>query len=289
MVQPPTSQPIPQSYHQGSYNYKRHSFLLCGPLGVLDDDLLRNKPSFAELVQSRRFREISRIMKETASSSNPESIVGWLEPHYETNESPSIAVTSPLILLCHYHPTVTVLKAVLQRASMWNFDMDGCSVLHTAVRCGCSFGVIEAIVQHDSDIVAVSDCDGRLPLHYLMSCKWRRGKHRMMMIAQLLIQVMPRGVCTKDSFGMTPFDLAVLNRRVDRGLLEVMRLMMPRKKDTKDPASNVTETTLSNHEVVSEIPKHVLPCMEHDRDDISSVGSGGVSKHRLRRNIRVSL
>lgn len=238
-------------------------FLFRGPS---DSGSRPAQASFVELVRARRFKEICRILKSSAGS----DIEVWLSPSDNKTDN-----DFPLIFLCKHQPTVAVVKALLWRCNVWDFD--GCTVLHVALRYGCAPAVVEVILSFDPDIVGVRDEDGRTALHYLMGSNGKQfRKQQLISMAHSLITLMPQCATSKDNSGMTPYDLALMNGKVDRDLLKVMRRIVQKGKGDR---SMRTVTTTSNSDS-PEVPKQVTPARQYNDDDMSSVGSGGVSKHQ---------
>lgn len=185
-------------------------------------------------------------------------------------------------------------------------DRYGMTPLHIAAASGASLDVIERLLKGTIKSAALAtDTMNRLPLHWACCNPFgqtpqiprkgffqcgiaRRDMDNMLAIVNKLVGVYPQAVWMVDGDGATPFDLAA-DRHADTSLLVLLDIAM-RKIQTKNAARN-NNTDFSNTEMDSslEIPWEVSESNDDGADDVSSIGTGGVSNFgRRRRGTKVS-
>lgn len=235
-------------------------------------------PSYEDLVEARKFSRICKLLK---TVENPKK---WIQ-YPKRNKF-------PLHTLCKARPSAAVVQSVLEVMAgskkdpqdvLALLDCGSRTVLHVAVAHGCSAVVVQEILLHIKSAAAM-DKQGRYPLHYACDegCKTAKRKkdiRNQAKIIQLLIEAFPVGVITKDNQGKTPLDLA-LKSTEHTDILSALRLVskvIPKTPPSPTSTSLTEPTTL---ELV--LPEILQRGGDHD-DDISSIGSRGISLHVRRR------
>lgn len=231
--------------------------------------------SFLQMAKERRFEEICNVLQQQKEKNWLNAWEDSREPAYES-----------LHALCMYRPTATVVQAVidtLQATVCRNVDATmlvdahGRTPLHIAAASGCSSAVIELLMRKNTAILTL-DNGGRYPLHW--ACTFNPGRGGLkreddrVEVIKKMIEAYPVSVLTKDKKGNTPANLATANeadKRILAALHFVARILPVNV--AKDPASSITETTC-------EIPQEALCSYDDCDDDLSSIGSKGVTSHK---------
>lgn len=176
-------------------------------------------------------------------------------------------------------------------------DRYGMTPLHIAAASGAHLDVIERLLKGTMGSALATDNMNRLPLHWaccnpfgltpqlprfrglFAQCGMaRRDADNMLSIVEKLTKAYPQAVWMVDGDGATPFDLAA-DRHADTSLLVLLDIAMRKiqtKRDTTDFSNTEMDSSL-------EIPWEVSESNEDDLDDVSSIGTGGVSNFGRRR------
>ena len=106
-----------------------------------------------------------------------------------------------------------------------------------------------------------------------------KGYDNIVKIIEALLKAYPYAVVVKDVAGMTPLDIAE-DRLADPYVRQILRMTWDSYQPKEDKSKACTEATES-----SEIPfeEFVADMYDDDFDDVSSMGTGGVSKVKNRR------
>jgi Ankyrin repeats (3 copies) len=184
-------------------------------------------------------------------------------------------------------------------------DRYGMTPLHIAAASGASIDVVERLLRGTVGSSALAtDSMNRLPLHWACcnpsglspqmprqglfpACgATRRDSDNMLAIVQKLIKVYPQAVWMVDRDGATPFDLAAA-RRADTTMLVLLDITM---KKTETKQRDTTEYSNTDLDSSLDIPWEVSESFDPDADDMSTIGTGGVSRrrHKQRSSKRVS-
>ena len=189
-------------------------------------------------------------------------------------------------------------------------DAHGRTPLHIAVACGCSFAVVDLLLHDDYEAAYMMDHTNRYPLHWACTCSYLMSNAKsyssrereiddVVKIINRLMEIYAVAVLSKDDMGCTPLDIAksVVNAdpRIVRAL-QFVKNILPVKKRIK---SHPDEATVITGGGMTKYPMREAICIYHndsddndnDRhyhhhnfmDDVSSIGSRGVSKARPRR------
>lgn len=277
--------------------------------------------SFLRLARERRFDDIVTVL----TQSSPTFKASWLQVQQGSRTS----ICECLHALCLYRPTPTVVKVVQDAiktahthtivagvspsVGTINTTTTGCisdcivnaalvtdahgrTPLHVAVACGCSFAVIEILLQDDTEAAYMMDHSNRYPLHWACTCSHiaaiaksygsrEREVDNVVKIINRLMEIYAMAVISKDDMGCTPLDIAKLANADQRiiNALQFVKNILPVKKRIK---SHPDEATV----IIGGMTKYPIReaiCIYNDdhtfMDDMSSIGSRGISKARRRR------
>lgn len=204
--------------------------------------------SLEELAKAQKFREIACNVQ----------IRGWL--HSQTH---------PLHVLLKYQPPVAVVRAVmdhLERPALLRDDAYQ-SPLHVAVCQQCDLSIIDELLGG----AVLSDVEGRYALHAVCAMK-----DPSVDVVQRLVRANPIVVLTKDHSGQTPFDLAI-RTGADTKVTQTLGGVFQQLRDTTKKHHSGSTVQTANSSFCSSIVPMVV--RNYDEDDLSSVGSYGVSQH----------
>ena len=294
--------------------------------------------SFLQLARERRFDNIVTILTDESSSTSFNQ-ASWLQVQQGSRSS----VCECLHALCLYRPTPIAVKVVqdaiksayshththtvgvvtspsvgtistattncitdcgvVVNAALIT-DAHGRTPLHIAVACGCSFAVIELLLQDDNTEAAyMMDHSNRYPLHWACTCSHiatiaktnssSRGREvdNTVKIINRLLEIYAMAVIAKDDLGCTPWDIAKSVSADPRiiNALQFVKNLLPVKKRIKSHPDEATVIT----GIMTKNPIREAICIynnnnahDHsfmDGDDVSSIGSRGVSKAPRRR------
>ena len=106
----------------------------------------------------------------------------------------------------------------------------------------------------------------------------------MIKIIEALLKAYPYAAVVKDVAGMTPLDISV-NKFADLHVQQILRMAWESFQPKEDKSKACTDMTES-----SEIPfeEFVADMYCDDFDDVSSMGTGGVSKVKNRRKKKIT-
>ena len=283
--------------HLGQRRLSKRSDLDIGT-DTCDNTMLLQKPLLylAKQQKFERIEEILTLLKAPA-------LAAWLEdfgPAMIDAGLQAFKGETILHLIMQHRPPVELVDLLILRLKELKdgfvpenaADLRGRTPLHLAVYYFCDSSVIKRLVNGLASVVPVlsKDATGRLPLHWacenpqglnskgvkLLSCGNRsRRCDNMMEIIEILVKIYPHAVTMKDSSGSTPLNLALKN-----GAEPCTILLLDRMDQKLATESSITENdtkTESNAPVTFIGASHFLP-FEVD-DDMSSIGSGGVSTY----------
>jgi hypothetical protein len=238
--------------------------------------------SFLRLAKERRFDEIIAVLKQL--SNNSSATEAWLTLA-NNDKFHVVSSCESLHALCMYRPTVAVVQAVMEALSrIHNNNVDvtvmvdaaGRTPLHICAAFGACVQVTELLMK-DSTAVLTPDHARRYPLHW--ACAHPHGGQKlnkkstdnMVEVISKLIEAYAVAVISQDKNGHSPLDLAgaaLADERILSALRFVIKIL---------PSNGLFDHTASiETESVHEVPQ-VAVC--DDDDDLSSVGSRGVSRH----------
>ena len=286
--------------------------------------------SFLRLARERRFDDIVTVLTQSSTSS-PAFLATWLQVQQASRSS----VCECLHALCLYRPTPIVVKVVQEAiklaythnavvmapsttspsvGTIGTITTTGCisdcvvvnaalvtdahgrTPLHIAVACGCSFEVIDLLLQDDCEAAYMMDHTNRYPLHWACTCtsmtataksysSREREVDNIVQIINRLMEIYAMAIISKDDMGCTPLDIAKsanADPRIVRAL-QFVKNILPVKKRIKSHPDEATVITGA----MSKYPTREAICIYDDNhnftDDVSSIGSRGVSKARCRR------
>ncbi len=270
--------------------------------------LTPSSASILQLAKQRRFDKIEELL----SFSSPERIAAWID-----TESFRGAVSmglqafkgeTILHLIMVYQPTVEVVdllvKAMIRKDSKVVpeavTDIQGRTPLTVAVIHNCDVSVIRRLLNGVTTIVpaVTKDTWERLPLHWACTHESTVAKpnwsilcnakakdcDNMTKIVEALLKAYPYAAVVKDVAGMTPLHIAA-NKLADPYVQQILRIAWESYQPKEDKSKACTDVTEN-----SEIPfeEFVADMMYDDFDDVSSMGTGGVSKVKNRRKKTVA-
>ena len=295
---------------------RRHS-----PKSIVPNELTVANPatiSYLRLARERRFDDIITVLTQSSTT----LIASWLQVQQETRTS----ICECLHALCLYRPTPTVVKAVqdaIKSAHIYSTihkntpaiavgladtdtgrvatvnaalvtDSHGRTPLHIAVACGCSFAVVETLLEDGFEAAYMMDHNNRYPLHWACTCSFTKANSKSIRsrehevnnavkIINRLMEIYAMAVISKDNMGCTPLDIAIAAKADQRiiSALQFVKNILPMKKRTK---SQPDEPTIFTRGTMN-YPIQEAICM-YDDDDVSSIGSRGISKPRRCRRTR---
>jgi hypothetical protein len=168
-------------------------------------------------------------------------------------------------------------------------DQRSQTALHIAVEVGCDISVIKCLTA-SSDLPAFTmDIMGRFPLHIACYSSPRRGRGMLQNTEQIinhLLEIYPQAAIVPDLTGKTPLQLllsrgiTVYERRI------VLTLRMVQQILSKESTPSIALTSTSTSDELSDLQRlvsnYVLinKSLTKEHDDMSSVGSRGVSRSR---------
>jgi hypothetical protein len=259
--------------------------LLCG---------LRKEPSISSLAKNRKFDEIVSKLK----SKDTESLCSWLG----IVPSGSDGIDDPIVCSLALHqvmlqrPPVAVAELLIQTMKDLKpghipeaaVDEKSQTALHIAVEVGCDISVIQCLTATTDLPAFTMDVWGRFPLHIACASGPRRGRGMMTNTVQTinhLLEIYPQAVIVPDLSGKTPLQL-VQNRgsAADKRILLTLRMVQNLLRKTETPSVAKTASSTTEEEVPDDMHRLVMKyitstCALCD-DDLSSVGSRGVSRGR---------
>jgi hypothetical protein len=256
--------------------------------------------SFIRLARERRFDEIIQYLQmEKVPSSK---IYDWLKVHQESRSS----TCECLHAICMYRPNIEVVQVVRDAIETHSrstnalksdvfcivnatlvTDALGRTPLHVAVACGCSYKVVDALLYDDHEAVYMMDHTNRYPLHWACCftprCTNKPSQEKeidnIVRIINRLIEIYAMAVISIDERGCTPMDLAI-SHQADNKIIQALQFVtniLPTKYGNISSKDHYTYEVDDETKVPQDIgdPNDIIFL-----DDISSIGSRGVSKGR---------
>jgi hypothetical protein len=255
--------------------------------------------SLLELAKQKRFDKIEEYL----TKSNDSQVSSWIDggsfPKAISMGLQAFKGETVLHLIMVYEPTVEVvdllIRAMIRKEPQVVpeavTDIQGRTPLTVAVINNCDISVIRRLLTGVTAVVPAVTKDSwqRLPLHWAcghssiarttnwsISCTDKsKGSDNMVRTIETLLKVYPYAAALKDVAGMTPFDIATKNR-ADPYVLQIVGFAWECQKKREDPSKASTESTSSSNIPLDEFKTDPL---NFDFDDLSSIGSGGVSKY----------
>lgn len=168
------------------------------------------------------------------------------------------------------------------------------TALHIAVEVGCDISVIKCLTA-SSDLPAFTmDTMGRFPLHIACYLSPRRGRGMVQNTEQIinhLLEVYPQAAIVPDLTGKTPLQLLLSRGVCSKERRIVLTLRMVQQILSKESTPSVTKTSTSTADELSEL-QHLVSnfiliniASMKENDDMSSVGSRGVSRSRRQHSL----
>lgn len=255
--------------------------------------------SLLQLAKQRRFDKIEEYL----TTSSDSCIASWIEggsfPKAVSMGLQAFKGETVLHLIMVYEPTVVVVDLLIRAMIRKEphvvpeavTDIQGRTPLTVAVIHNCDISVIQRLLSGVTAVVPAVTKDSwqRLPLHWACSHSiiatksfWSlvcsdssKNNDNMIKIIETLLKVYPHASAVKDVAGMTPFDIATKNR-ADPYILRIVGMAWEFQKRREDPSKSGTQSTYN-----SDIPLDEFKTdpEDFDFDDLSSIGSGGVSKY----------
>jgi hypothetical protein len=262
------------------------SALLCGS---------RKERSISNLAKHRKFDEIVAKLK----SEDSESLCSWLGivPSGSDGMDDPIVCSLSLHDMMLQHPPVTVVEILIQTIKELKpghipeaaVDEKSQTALHIAVEVGCDISVIQCLTATTDLPAFTMDVWGRFPLHIACACSPRRGRGMMTNTVQTinhLLEIYPQAVMVPALSGKTPLQLVqsrgttVADKRILLTLKMVQHLL--RKSATPSVAKTASSTTEEEgtDDIHRLVMKYITSTCALCDDDLSSVGSRGVSRGR---------
>jgi hypothetical protein len=206
--------------------------------------------------------------------------------------------------LCTHRPTVTVVQTVMDALVSIHHgngnnvdpttivDAKGRTPLHIAATFGCSLDVVALLMAGNSTAALTKDLAGRYPLHwacahsvssYALSKKaQKKAADSMVQVINALIEAYVVAAVVKDQAGHTPLDLAVAAHADPRTIaaLQLVAKILAANNNNNGANKNTNKTSSTSTKSTYEIMPVKVAVFDGDNDDdVSSVGSRGVSRH----------
>jgi ankyrin repeat protein len=251
--------------------------------------------SFLRLAKERRFDEIIAVLKQL--SHNSAATDAWLTLA-NNDKFHVVSSCESLHALCMYRPTMAVVQAVMEALARIHHnnvdvtvmvDAAGRTPLHICAAFGASADVTELLMR-DSTAVLTPDHARRYPLHW--ACAHPHGcgsntnktQHKkasednMVEVINKLIEAYAVAVISPDKNGHSPLDLAAAAQADGRILsaLRFVKKILPSNGLLDHTASIETDSRGGG---ADDVPATLDTVCADDDDDLSSVGSRGVSRH----------
>jgi hypothetical protein len=256
----------------------------------------KKERSISSLAKLRKFDDIVAKLK----SKDSEALSSWfgiVPSSSATTDDDNTAVCS-LVLhqIIPHHPPVAVVQILLEKMKEVKngyipeaaVDEKNQTVLHIAVAVGCDIDVIKCLTM-TSDVPAFTmDYSGRFPLHIACSTSPRRGRGMMsnnVLIINHLLEIYPQAVIVPDLSGKTPLQHVQNRGTIVADKRIILTLKMVQHLLSKSSTPSVTKTSSSTTDEISDdvhrlVSNYISTSCAILDDDISSVGSRGVSRSR---------
>jgi hypothetical protein len=270
-------------------------------VGKESDECEKEQLSLLQLAKVRRFDLIADVL----SNKSDEDVFAWIDDCSLSKDGASGMQTfkgeTILHLIMLYQPPVEVVCILIQRMMQKRpdtvpeaaTDLLSRTPLHIAVMNDCEVAVIERLLSGTVTLVpaVAKDSQQRLPLHWAcirpkskdywwQSCAARlRDSENTIRVIETLLDAYPHAVHVQDQTGMTPLDLAIVNFSHPYVLRLLDDLTMSKSPTAIDHSNSETVDTLQ-----SDIPYEISNSSNddehgHDEDDVSSIGTGGISSY----------
>ena len=257
----------------------------------------RKEPSLLSLAKHRKFDEIL----EKLQYKDVGELSSWLGvvPNGSFGiENDNTAVCSlALHQIMMHHPPENVVETLIKKMKQVRsgyipeaaVDEKSQTALHIAVEMGCDISVIKCLTA-SSDLPAFTmDTMGRFPLHIACCLSPRRGRGMVQNTEQIinhLLEVYPQAAIVPDLTGKTPLQLLLGRGVSSKERRIVLTLRMVQQILSKESNPSVARTSTSTADEISEL-QHLVSnyilisyASMKENDDMSSVGSRGVSRSR---------
>jgi hypothetical protein len=269
------------------------------------DQLKSTSTSLLHLAKQRRFDRIEEYL----SFSGDARISAWIDagsfPNAVSMGLQAFKGETILHLIMVYQPTVEVVDLLIAAMIKKDprvvpeavTDIQGRTPLTVAVIHNCDVSVIRRLLNGVTTIVpaVTKDTWQRLPLHWacthestVVKSNWAikctakaKDCDNMVRIIEALLKAYPYAAVVKDVAGMTPLEIAA-NNRADLYVQQIIRMAwesyQPKEDKSKACSADNTEST--------DIPfeEFDTDCFDYEFDDVSSIGTGGVSRVRNRKS-----
>jgi Ankyrin repeats (3 copies) len=259
-----------------------------------------SSPPLLQLAKEQKFDAIEELL----TFSSPERINAYIDGSFGNAVDMGLQVfvgETILHLIMVYRPTVEVVDLLIKALSKKDkrvvpeaiTDMQGRTPLTVAVINNCHVSVIRRLLDGVTKTIPALTTDSckRLPLHWACTHEsivskpnWSirctakaKDSENMTSIIETLLRAYPNAAIVKDITGLTPWDIAV-KKNADPYVQQILRIAWDSHQHKEDKSKACTDATET-----SEMPfEEFLGIMEDDFDDVSSMGSGGVSRVRNR-------
>lgn len=268
-------------------------------------------PPLLHLARQRKFDVIAIALAERSEA----EIFPWIDDCSPSQDEAGGVQTfkgeTMLHLIMSYQPSLEVVNLLILRMTDKRpetvpeaaTDMLSRTPLHVAVAHGCEHAVIDRLLNGTVTVVpaVTKDAQQRLPLHWACCSTKTKGATRDVWwrvncgarasdsenstrIIEALVKAYPHAVTVKDRSGLTPLDLATANNAHPY----ILRLLDDHVA-SKSPSGVELSNSGTDETFEADIPFEIgdfyngFQCgshFDHDDDDISSIGVGGLSSYR---------
>jgi hypothetical protein len=258
---------------------------------------LRKEPSLLSLAKHRKFDEIIEKLKDKDIG----ELSSWLgvvpNGSFGIENDQTTVCSLALHQIMVYRPPDTVVEMMIKKMKQVRsgyipeaaVDEKSQTALHVAVEIGCDISVVKCLTV-SSDLPAFTmDNMGRFPLHIACCLSPRRGRGMIQNTEQIinhLLEVYPQAAIVPDLSGKTPLQLLLSRGVSSKERRIVLTLRMVEQILSKESTPSVARTSTSTADELSElqhlVSNYILISIASmkENDDMSSVGSRGVSRSR---------
>jgi ankyrin repeat protein len=269
------------------------------------NQLKSSSTSLLHLAKQRRFDKIEEYL----SVSPPSKISAWIDagsfPNAVSMGLQAFKGETILHLIMVYQPTVEVVDLLISAMIKKDprvvpeavTDIQGRTPLTVAVIYNCDVSVIRRLLNGVTTIVPAVTKDSwqRLPLHWActhesifvkgtwsIKCTAKaKESDNMVRIIEALLKAYSYAAVVQDVAGMTPLDI-VVNNRSDPYVQQIIRMAWESFQPKEDKSKACTADNTESTDVPFE--EFDTDFFDDDFDDVSSIGTGGVSRARNRRS-----
>jgi hypothetical protein len=255
----------------------------------------KKEQSLLSLAKYRKYDEILEKL-EYKDSAELSMWLGVVPNGVGVEEDNTVVCSLALHQIMVYHPPNIVVQMLIKKMKQVKsgyipeaaVDERNQTALHIAVEVGCDISVIKCLTA-SSDLPAFTmDNTGRFPLHIACYASPRRGRGMLTNTEQTinhLLEIYPQAAIVPDLTGRTPLQLFVSRGISSKERRIVLTLRMVQQLLSKEESTpSVTKTSTSTADEISDIhhlvSNFILVNFAADQDDMSSVGSRGVSRSR---------